>query len=176
MGWGWQGDVSLSIPGGGSPKGDRSPGWKPLAGEAGGTDVGESAVGTALIVVAAEVLDHYAHLCERPELLAVEVLVAKAAVKRFDEAIFPRAGRVDVGGFNPVGRRPALNLCGDELQAVVLAEIRGCPVFAMARCNQCSTSAARRARSAPRAWHSRVYSSRMVGMRKVPPRTSTSPA
>src|SRR5674476_1694601 len=55
-----------------------------------------------------------------------------------------------------------------------LRRYAGAPCCSTAFCSQCNTSAAFIARSAHSTWHSRVYSSRIVSIFNVPPRTVAS--
>ena len=78
------------------------------------------------IVVDAEVLDDDPCLGERPELFAVEALIAEAAVEGLHEAVLPRTGWLDVDGPDLLRRQPSPELMGDKLRAVVGAnELRG---------------------------------------------------
>jgi len=77
------------------------------------------------IVFIPKVLDDHTGLGERPELLPVEALVAEAAVEGFDEAILPRAARIDVDGLDLVLGQPALEFLGNKLRAVVGADVFG---------------------------------------------------
>lgn len=53
-------------------------------------------MGPLRVVVLAEVFDHDARLGQRPQLLAIETLVAEAAVEAFHEPVLPWTGRGDV--------------------------------------------------------------------------------
>ena len=58
-------------------------------------------------------------------MLAVEALVAEAAVEGFHEAVLPWAARLDVEGLYLVCCQPALEFLGDKLRAVVGADVVG---------------------------------------------------
>ena len=75
------------------------------------------------VVVDAEVLDDDAGLCQGPQLLAIEALIPEAAVERFHEPVLLRAGRFDVDRPDFLIRQPLLEFLGDELRAVVGADI-----------------------------------------------------
>ena len=62
-------------------------------------------------------------LLERVEDLAVEKLVAQASIEALDVAILPWAAGGDVGGLRPDGGDPVLYGRGDELRAVVGADV-----------------------------------------------------
>jgi len=62
-------------------------------------------------------------LLQRVEDLAIEQLVAEASVEAFDEAVFPRAAARDVGCLGADRRDPVLHGLGDELGAVVGADM-----------------------------------------------------
>src|SRR5215210_7777672 len=59
----------------------------------------------------------------RLEDLSVEQLVPKPGIEALDVAILPRAARSDVGGLGSDRRVPLLDGLGDELRAVVGADV-----------------------------------------------------
>jgi len=62
-------------------------------------------------------------LLERVEDLAVEKLVAQTGVEALDVAVLPWAAGSDVGGLRPDSGDPVLHGRGDELRAVVGADV-----------------------------------------------------
>ena len=81
-----------------------------------------------LVVLGSEVFDDDASLGQGPELLAVEALVAEAAVEGFHEAVLSGASRLDVDGLDLVVGQPPLEFGGDKLRAVVGADVLRGPV------------------------------------------------
>ena len=78
------------------------------------------------VVLFPVIFDDNAGLGQGPELLAVEALVAEAAVEGFYEAVLPWAARLDVEGLYLVCCQPALEfLDSDKLRAVVGADVVG---------------------------------------------------
>ena len=77
------------------------------------------------IVMPAPALDDDLRLAQRVEDLAVEQLVAEPGIEALDIAILPGAARRDVGGLGPDRRDPLLDGLGDELRAVVGADVAG---------------------------------------------------
>src|SRR5215204_3513330 len=75
------------------------------------------------IVMTAPALDDDLRLAESVEDLAVEQLVPEPGIKALDIAILPRASWSDVGGLGPDRRDPLLDGLGDELRAVVGADV-----------------------------------------------------
>ena len=51
----------------------------------------------------------------------------EATMEALDEAVLPRAARIDVNGLDAIVRQPALHLLGDELRAVVATQESRCP-------------------------------------------------
>lgn len=78
------------------------------------------------IVVDAEVLDDHPRLRERPELLAVQALIAEATVEGLHEAVLPGTGWLDIDRLDLLRRQLGLEFLGDKLRAIVGAdELRG---------------------------------------------------
>ena len=71
----------------------------------------------------APALDDDLRLAESVEDLAVEQLVAQPSIEALDKAILPRAAWSDVGGLGSDRRDPLLDGLGDELRAVVGADV-----------------------------------------------------
>ena len=62
-------------------------------------------------------------LGERVEDLAVKKLITQASVEALNVAVLPWAAGSDVGGLRPDGGDPVLHGPGDELRAVVGADV-----------------------------------------------------
>src|SRR5215207_1181836 len=75
------------------------------------------------IVMTAPALDDDLRLAESVEDLAVEQLVPEPGIKALDIAILPRAAWSDVGGLGSDRRDPLLDGLGNELRAVVGADV-----------------------------------------------------
>src|SRR5918993_837567 len=71
----------------------------------------------------APALDDNLRLAESVEDLAVEQLVPEPGIEALDIAILPRPAGRDVGGLGPDRRDPLLDGLGDELRAVVGADV-----------------------------------------------------
>src|SRR3954463_5356351 len=71
----------------------------------------------------APALDDDLRLVESVEDLAVEQLVPEPGIEALDIAILPRAAWSDVGGLGSNRRDPLLDGLGDELRAVVGADV-----------------------------------------------------
>src|SRR3954451_3722925 len=76
-----------------------------------------------LVVVPSPALDHDLGLAQAVEDLAIEQLVAEPGVEALDEAVLPGAAWDDVGGLGTHRRDPCLDRLGDELGAVVGADV-----------------------------------------------------
>src|SRR4051794_14394464 len=75
------------------------------------------------IVMTAPALDDDLRLAESVEDLAVEQLVPEPGIEALDIAILPGAAWSDVGGLGSDRRDPLLDGLGDELRAVVGADV-----------------------------------------------------
>src|SRR5215211_931895 len=75
------------------------------------------------IVMPAPALDDDLCLAESVEDLAVEQLVPEPSIEALDIAILPGAAWSDVGGLGSDREDPLLNGLGDELRAVVRADV-----------------------------------------------------
>jgi len=137
---GWSGRSGLDCPGGGRPEADRSRDRRQLGGVVRKSAVSTLSVRPPRIVVDAEVLDHHRRLGERPELLAVEALIAEAAVEALHEAVLPRTGWLDVDRLDLLSGQPGLAFVGDKLRAVVREDELGCPMLRMACLTRALTS------------------------------------
>jgi hypothetical protein len=77
------------------------------------------------VVVSAPALDNDLSLSERVEDLAIEQFIAQASIEAFDEAVLPGTARCNIGGPCADGSDPFLHGFGDELGAVVGADVPG---------------------------------------------------
>ena len=77
------------------------------------------------VVVTTPALDDDLRFAQRVEDLAIEQLVAQPGIEALDEAVLPRAARCDVGGLCADGGDPLLHRLGDELRAIVGADVLG---------------------------------------------------
>src|SRR3954470_14115116 len=75
------------------------------------------------VVVTAPALDDDLGLAKGVEDLAVEQFVPQPGIEALDIAVLPRAARSDVGGLGSNRRDPLLDGLGDELRAVVGADV-----------------------------------------------------
>src|SRR4051794_25636744 len=75
------------------------------------------------VVVTTPALDDDLRLAQSVEDLATEQLVPEASIEALDVAVLPRAARSDVGGLGSDRRDPLLDGLGDELRAVVGANV-----------------------------------------------------
>ena len=94
-----------------------------MGGVVNGTAITKPTMGSACIVVDAEVLNDDPGLREGPQLLAVETFITKAAMEGFDESVLPCTGRLDVDCLDSLPGQPRLEFMGNELRAVVRADI-----------------------------------------------------
>ena len=70
-------------------------------------------------------LDYDPGLLERVENLTVEQLVSQSGVEVFDKTVLPGAARCDVGRLGTNRMDPLLDGLGDELGAIVGADVAG---------------------------------------------------
>ena len=61
---------------------------------------------------------------QRVEDLTIQKLISKLRVEALTIAILPGAAGHDVGGLGPPGREPVTQVVGDELRAVIRADMR----------------------------------------------------
>lgn len=87
---------------------------------------------------------------EGDELLDVEQLVAYSAIEALHERVLPRGARLDVGRRRPGQPAPVPQGGGDELGAVVHAQVAGAPRVTTRASMTATTSAAVQVR--PPAW------------------------
>ena len=73
----------------------------------------------------APALDDDLSFPQRVEDLAIEQFVTQAGIEAFDVTVLPWAARLDVGGLGTDGSDPFLHRLGDELWAVVGADMAG---------------------------------------------------
>jgi hypothetical protein len=73
----------------------------------------------------APALDNDLRLAQRVEDFAVEQFVAQARIETLDESVLPRAGRRDVRRLCPDGGDPFLHRLGNELRAIIGADVLG---------------------------------------------------
>ena len=90
----------LSIFDGRWPEAHRSRRARELGGVVDWATVAEFAVGAHGIVLGPEVFDDHAGFGKRPRLFPIEAFIAEAVVERFNEAILPRTGGLDVDRLN----------------------------------------------------------------------------
>ena len=83
-------------------------------------------MGSLLVVHAPIVLDDDASFGDRKEDFGRQTLVSETAMKAFDEAILPRAARLDIKRLDPGGSTPILNASGDKFRAIIRANKRRC--------------------------------------------------
>ena len=96
----------------------------PAVGVLGGAEPADAGVGPVGVVVDAPVLDDDLGLEEGVEQLAVEELVAEAAVEALDPGVLPRAARVDEDRVGAVEPAPVGDGMGDELGPVIEPQVR----------------------------------------------------
>src|SRR5215210_631587 len=75
------------------------------------------------VVVTTPTLDDDLRLTQAVEDLAIEQLVPEAGIEALDVAVLPRAARSDVGGLGSDRGDPLLDGLGDELRAIVGADV-----------------------------------------------------
>src|SRR5439155_1255046 len=95
-----------------------------IGGERGGGAHPERGVRPSGVVVLAPVADHHARFGQAGELLAVQELVADAAVERLDVGVLPRRARVDVASRDGREATPIPERVRGQLGAVVAADVR----------------------------------------------------
>src|SRR5438552_18735577 len=78
-----------------------------------------------IVILIAPLLKDDLRFEQTAEEFAVKALVAQLVVEAFDVAVLPRASRFDVDGFYFILLEPVLNRIGDELGAVVAAQMVG---------------------------------------------------
>jgi hypothetical protein len=133
--------------------------------------VAQLAVRSVMVVITPEVLNDNPSLDQGPELFPIKTPVSNAAMETLYEAVLPGTARFDVDRLDLVGCEPASDLQGYELgdhcrcAGRRVLHVRQWPVPIHS-----STSALFKARSARSTWLSRVYSSRMVSIRRALPR------
>src|SRR4249920_2245337 len=98
-----------------------------LVAELSGRLVVQRAVRTHPVVFAPEPLSLLLGVPVVLELLALQELVAEAAVERLAAAVLPRAARRHLDRLGPLARQPAAKRLADELAAVVAADARRRP-------------------------------------------------
>ena len=91
----------------------------------GGSAVADRGMRPNGVVVASPALDDDLSLAQRVEDLAIEQFVAQAGIEALDEAVLPWTASFDVGGPCAHGCDPVLHGFGDELGAVVGADVPG---------------------------------------------------
>lgn len=87
--------------------------------------IAQRAVRTVVIVVVAESLDEFPRVRQVSKLVFVEALVAKFAVKAFDEAVLRRFARRDEAVGDVMVVRPALECQTSKLRPVVREQAGG---------------------------------------------------
>ncbi len=80
-----------------------------------------------LVVVTTPVFDHDLRIDPILEPLQAQALVAELAVEALVGTVLPRLARIDVRGVDVRRQQPAQDRAGDELRAVVGAQVRGAP-------------------------------------------------
>jgi hypothetical protein len=147
-----------------------------------GTDIAQRTVGSQVVVFPPPVFDHDTSFGQRVEPLSVETLVAQPSVEALDKAVLPRATRIDVERLDRLRREPCSQLLLDKwgLRFVVTAFLgteplslricSGAPCSAISRLMIERTLRALILRSTWMHRLCRVYSSRTVSMRSLPPR------
>ena len=95
-----------------------------LAGLGGGA-IADPAVGPFLVVVAAVILGQDAGFGDAEHEFPVKALIAQAAVEAFDVPVLPGAAWFDIERLDPAPGQPVAQDAGDELRAVVAADVLG---------------------------------------------------
>ena len=90
-------------------------------------EVAEARVRTNLVIVTAPGLDDDNGFSAIAKILHAEALVAKATVEALVDSILPAVAGRDVGRLEPFVSSPAQNRGGNELGAVVKAQVLGAP-------------------------------------------------
>src|SRR3954466_3051847 len=85
--------------------------------------VGERCARSDRVVVTTPALDDDLRLAKAVEDLAIEQLAPAPCVDRLDVPVLPRAARSDVGGLGSDRRDPLLDGLGDELRALIGADV-----------------------------------------------------
>src|SRR5881409_2242112 len=75
------------------------------------------------VVVTTPALDDDLRLAKGVEDLAIEQFVPQPGIEALDVSVLPRTARSDVGGLGSDRRDPLLDGLGDELRAVVGADV-----------------------------------------------------
>jgi hypothetical protein len=83
---------------------------------------------TRVIVVMPVVFHHDTGFAQGPDLLPVEAFVPEPAVEAFHEPVLPGASRIDIDRLDLVLGQPTPDFVGDELRAVVAAQVLRCAV------------------------------------------------
>lgn len=83
-------------------------------------------MGSLLVVHAPIVLDDDVGFGDRKEDFGCQTLVSETAMKAFDEAILPRAARLDIKRLDSGGSAPILHAWGDKFRAIIRANKRRC--------------------------------------------------
>lgn len=96
-----------------------------LGGELRRGEVAQGTVGTQGVVLAAEADEGDLGAAEGVEELAVEELVAELVVEALDVGVLPRGAGRDVERADVLGHEPVADGVGDELRAVVAAQVPG---------------------------------------------------
>jgi hypothetical protein len=106
---------------------------------------------------------------ERTEDFAVEAFIPELVVEAFNVAVFPRAARFDIDGFDLLLLEPVLDGIRDELRSLSLRRCSGTPYLSMAASTTVMASTALIDQLTCTARHCRVYSSIRVSILNLPP-------
>ena len=118
----------MSIVGAGRAKPDRRRRWTDGGRKARRALIAEFAMRARVVVVMPVVFHHDTGFAQGPEQFPVEAFVPEPAVEAFHEPVLPRAAWIDIDRFDLMLGQPTLNLPGDELRAIVAAQVLGCAV------------------------------------------------
>src|SRR5258708_323719 len=94
-----------------------------FCGELSGRQIAEARMRASLVVVAAAGFDDGLGLGAREEPFHAQALVAELAVEALTDAVLPWLARVDQGGLDALVDDPLQQRAGDELRAVVGAQV-----------------------------------------------------
>src|ERR1700751_2798749 len=78
-----------------------------------------------LIIFVSPLLQNESGFQQGAEDLSVQAFVAQLVVEAFDIGLFPRRSGSDISAFDPLALEPVLNRLGNELWAIIAAQVLG---------------------------------------------------